>query len=136
MAASPTYPSGIGKIAKTLVNADSTNWVDLYDNSAGSSSARVEALNICSDDTATVVVQLGWLISGTVFLLGAVSIPTLSGTNGSAARANALTTLGVTAPDSIAVLEIPAGAKLQAKAVSAVTSAKTVTLSGWARLYA
>lgn len=136
MAVAPTYPSGIAEITKTIVNADSTNWVDLYDNSAGSTPVRCECLILCSDDTATVNIQIGKLKAGTTYLLGTVRAVTLSGTDGAAARINMLNTVGITAPDSIQVIEIAAGTKLQAKSLVAVTSAKTVSLTGWVRLYA
>jgi hypothetical protein len=136
MAASPIFPSGIAEITKTLVNADSTNWVDIYDNSAGSTPVRCECLILTSDDTATVNIQIGKLSGGTTYLLGTVRAVTLSGTDGAAARINMLNTVGVTAPDSIQVIEIAAGTKLQAKSLVAVTSAKTVTLTGWVRQYA
>ncbi len=136
MAATPTYPKSIVGIAKTIVNTDSTNWVDVYDNSSGSANVRIESLNLCSDDTATVNIQLGKYIGSTTFLIGTVRAVTLSGTDGAAARINVLSTLGVTCSDGINVIEVPAGVKLQAKSLAAVTSAKTVTLSGWGRSYA
>ena len=66
-------------------------------------------------------------------MLGTVRAVTLSGTDGAAARVNVLALLGTIAPDGIPVLEVPAGTKLQAKSLVAVTADKTVTLSGWAR---
>lgn len=137
MATSPTYPSAAGPVAvtKTIVNSDSTNYVDVYDNSAGSSSVRVEALSLCSDDTSTVNIAFALYVGSTAYLLGTVRAVTLSGTDGAAARLNALATIGTISPDGVLVLEIPAGAKLQAKSLVAVTAAKTVTLAGWARSY-
>jgi len=135
MATTPTYPATTGPVAvvKTLVNADSTNIVDVYDNSASSSAIRVEALNLCSNDTSTVNISF-YLYSGSAsYLLGTVRAVTLSGTDGAAARVNALALLGTIAPDGIPVVEVPAGTKLQAKSLVAVTADKTVTLSGWAR---
>lgn len=136
MATTPTYPSGIAKINKNIVNADSTNWVDIYDNSASSKNARVEALTLCSDDTATVNIQFGYLDGGTTYLIGTVRAVTLSGVDGAAVRINPLSTIGTLAADGINVLEIPPGVKLQAKSLVAVTAAKTVTITGWSRLYA
>lgn len=136
MATSPTYPSGVGRILKTIVNSDSTNWVDIYDNSASSTNARVEALTLCSDDTATVNIQFGYNNGTTTFLIGTVRAVTLSGVDGAAARINPLSSIGTLTPDAIMVLEVPPGLKLQAKSLVAVTSAKTVSLTGWARLYA
>lgn len=136
MATSPTYPSGVAGITKTIVNSDSTNWVTLYDNSASNSGARLEALNLCSDDTSTVNIQIGIEVSGTQYLVGTVRAVTLAGTDGAVALVNALNVVGNISPDAIKVIYIPAGGKLVAKSLVAVTSAKTVTMTGWARLYA
>lgn len=136
MSAAPTYPSGIASIAKTILPADTTSYVDVYDNSAGSTPVRVEALNLCSDDTSTVNIQFARLKSATAYLMGTVRAVTLSGTDGAAARVNCLATLGVMASDGIPVIEIAAGEKLQAKSLVTVTTAKTVTITGWVRLYA
>jgi hypothetical protein len=136
MATSPTYPSSIASIAKTILPADTTAWVDIYDNSASSTKVRVEALIICSDDTSTVNIQIGKYVGATTYLMGTVRAITLSGTNGSAARIDALATVGNIAPDGIQVIEIAAGSKLQAKSLVAVSTSKTVTLTGWVRQYA
>jgi hypothetical protein len=135
MAANPVYPSGVAGVNKTIVNSDSTNWVTLYDNSAGSAVVRLEALNLCSDDTATVNIQIGVEVSSTQYLIGTVRAVTLSGTDGAAALINALNVVGNVSPDAIRVIYIPAGGKLVAKSLVAVTSAKTVTLTGWVRQY-
>lgn len=135
MATSPTFPSGIGGITATIANANSTNWVDVFDNSAASTNARVEALNITSDDTSTVNIQFSFYVSSTNYLLGTVRAVTLSGTDGAAVRINALATVGNLAADGIPVIDIPPGAKLQAKSLVAVTSAKLVTITGWVRKY-
>jgi hypothetical protein len=135
MSATPIYPSGIVSIAKTILPADTTSYVDVYDNSAGTAPVRVEALNLTSDDTSTVNIAFALLKSATAYLMGTVRAVTLSGTDGAAARINCLATLGVMAPDGIPVIEIPAGEKLQAKSLVTVTTAKIVTITGWARLY-
>ena len=136
MATSPVYPSGVAGVNKTIVNADSTNWVTLYDNSAGSAAVRLEALNLCSDDTSTVNIQVGVEVSSVQYLIGTASAVTLSGTNGTAAIVNALNIVGNVSPDAIKVIYIPVGGKLVAKSLVAVTAAKTVTLTGWVRQYA
>jgi len=137
MASSPTYSSvaGPARIAKTILPADTTSWVTIFDNSAGAAAVRIEALNICSDDTATMNVQFSRLVGATNFLEGTVRVVTLSGTDGAAARVNALAVIGVTAPDNIPVVVVPAGGTYQAKVLVAVTTAKTVTITGWARKY-
>lgn len=136
MAASPNYPSDVKGINKTIVNSDSTNWVTLYDNSSGSKAVRVEALNLCSDDTSTVNIQIGVDVSATQYLIGTARAVTLSGTDGAALIVNALAIVGNVSPDAIRVIYIPTGGKLVAKSLVAVTSTKTVTLTGWVREYA
>ena len=136
MATSPTYPSGIGGIAKTILPADTTALVDVYDNSASSTPVRVEALNITSNDTATMNVAFSFHNGSAAFLLGVARAVTLSGTDGAAARINALATVGTLSPDGIPVVEIPPGYKLQANVLVAVTAAKTVTITGWCRKFA
>ena len=136
MAASPTFPKTIVGVHKTLVNADSTNFVDVYDNSLGTANVRIEALNLTSDDTSTVNIAFARYAGSTAYLIGTVRAVTLSGTDGAAARVNCLSTVGTTAADGIPVIEIAAGEKLQAKSLVAVTSAKTVTLTGWGRSFA
>jgi hypothetical protein len=135
MAAKPNFAKDVTNIAKTILPADTTAWVDVFDNSARTKSVRVESLNICSDDTATVNLQFGLFKGGVTYLLGTIRVVTLSGTDGAASRVSVLPTLGSQDPDGINVLEIEAGAKLQAKSLVAVTSAKTVTITGRARNY-
>lgn len=136
MSTSPTFASGVARIAKTILPADAINYVDVYDNSAGSTSVRVEALNLCSDDTSTVNISFARYDGATAYLIGTVRAVTLSGTDGAAARVVCLDTIGTLAPDGIRVIEIPAGGKLQAKSLVQVSSNKTVTLTGWVRQYA
>lgn len=131
MAASPTFPKSVVGINKTILPADTTALVDVYDNSAGTANIRIAALNLCSDDTSTVNISFYRYVGGAAYLIGTVRAVTLSGTDGATARVNCLTTVGTTAADGIPVIEIPAGVKLQAKSLVAVTSAKTVTITGW-----
>lgn len=125
-------------IAVTLVNADSTDWKDAYDNSAGSKAVRVEGLTITSDDTSTVNIQVGLYKGATTYLLGTARAVTLSGTDGAASKVSLLSvsTAGLQAPDGIYDLWVEAGAKLQVRTLAAVTSAKTVTVAGRVRTYA
>ncbi len=136
MAANPTFPKSVVGIDAVILPANTTAWVDVYDNSAGTANIRVEALNLTSDDTSTVNIQFSRLVGGTNYLIGTVRAVTLSGTDGAAARVNCLSTVGTTAADGIPVIEVPAGEKLQAKSLVAVTAAKTVTLTGWGRNFA
>ena len=135
MATSATFPSGVATVRAQLLPADTTAWKDVYDNSAGTKAVRIEGLGITSDDTSTVNIQFSMLASGTNYLAGTVRAVTLSGTDGAAAKINALTSIGTLAPDGIYDIWVGAGEKLQAKSLVTVTSAKTVTITGRARLY-
>ena len=136
MATSATFSSGVATVRAQLLPADTTAWKDVYDNSAGTKAVRIEGLGITSDDTSTVNIQFSMLASGTNYLAGTVRAVTLSGTDGAAAKVNAMTSIGTLAPDGIYDVWVGAGEKLQAKSLVTVTSAKTVTITGRARLYA
>lgn len=134
----PVYSQDMKNIAMTLVNADSTNYKDAYDNSAGSKAVRIEGLSITSDDTSTVNIAFAVLKGGTAYLLGTCRAVTLSGTDGAAARIAVLSVsnIGTLAPDGVYDIWIEAGAKLQVKSLVAVTSNKTVTVTGRVRTFA
>lgn len=136
MAATATFAKNVVDIHKTILPADTTALVDVYDNSAGTSNIRVEALTLCSDDTSTVNISFYRYVGGAAYLIGTVRAVTLSGTDGATARVNCLTTIGTTGADGIPAIEIPAGVKLQAKSLVAVTAAKTVTITGWGKSFA
>lgn len=135
MAATPDFPVNVLTIRASILPANTTDLVDVYDNSAGTKHARIESLNITSDDTVTKNIQFYRTVGATSTLIGTVRVVTLSGTDGAAARVNALTYIGTLASDAINVLEVGPGGKLQAKVLVTVTAAKTVSISGWARTY-
>lgn len=135
MATSATFSSGVAVLRAQILPANTTAWVDVYDNSLGTKAVRVEGLGITSDDTSTVNIQFSILASGTNYLVGTVRAVTLSGTDGAAARVNAMATVGTLAPDGVYDIWVGAGEKLQAKSLVTVTSAKAVTITGRARLY-
>jgi hypothetical protein len=136
MAAAADFPSGVPGIAKTIAPADATNFVDVYDNSAGSKSVRVEALAITSSDTSTVNIQFARYSGSATYPIGTVRAVTLSGLDGATPKVFCLPAIGHMAPDGIYVIEVPAGQKLQAKSLVQVTADKAVHLSGWVRSYA
>jgi hypothetical protein len=135
MATSPNYPSDVKGIATTIVSSSSTNWVTLYDNSSGSAAARCEALNLCSDDTSTINIQVGLEVSGSQFLVGTARAVSSSGVDGESRLVNALNIVGNVAPDAIKVVYIPTGTKLVARASASISSGRTATLTGWVRTY-
>lgn len=130
------HPNGDTKVASvTFVNADSTTAKTLINNATGSKAVRVEALVVCSDDTSDRLLRLWHKLSSTSWLLGAVNIPTLSGTNGSAARVNMLQSLGEDDADDMAVIYVAAGESLTVAPSVAVTADKTVTITARYREY-
>lgn len=137
MALDPIYKSDAVAICKTLVNADSTSLVDVLDNSAGTKHKRITALSLLSDDTSEVNIAFYRLHGGAAYLIGTVRAATLSGTNGATPRVLCLseTFLGSKDETGIWTVNIHAGDKLQAKSLVAVTSGKTVTITGSADSY-
>lgn len=131
MAKTNTIPvtQNIKTVGGTFVNADSTTAKTLY--TAGANDAVVKCINLASNDTSTVNVQL-LVNDGTADrLIGTVAVATLSGTNGSAASVDALTgSLLPSLPydaNGKRVLPLQAGHILKWAPVAAVTAAKTVT---------
>ena len=133
MATTPTYPAATGPvlIAKRIANADSTNIVDVYDNSGGSAGVKAESLSVTTDNTADRVAKF-YLYDGSISqLIGSVNVPDLSGTNGTTdPRINVLATLGVAGSDGVPCIWIPAGKKLQASLDSALASDKYLYITG------
>lgn len=139
MATTNTFPKDRVGFAVKFANADSTNIKVVFDNSAGTKAMRIEALTITSDDTSARNVQFSRLVSAVDYTVGTVNVPVASGTDGAAPRVTALSSatmgIGTMDADGIYVCWIPAGQKLDAKMLVAVTADKTVTLTGWARSY-
>lgn len=139
MAAAPDYPSGVALVKKRLADSDSTNVVDVLDNSAGSKGLKVELLGVTTDNTADRVLKL-WMYDGTTaHLLGSVAIPDLSGTNGATdPRVNclAIPNLAAAGADGVPCLWVPAGCKLQASLDAALATGKYCYLVGRSVSYA
>lgn len=135
MSTTPTYPSAAGptSVRKRIADSDSTNLVDLLDNSGGATAVKIEALGATTDNTADRIVKL-WLLSGGVtYLLGSMTIPDLSGTNGATdPRVNlmALPYLATAGADGVPCFYVGAGEKLQASLDSALASGKYLWVVG------
>lgn len=133
MSTTPTYPAMTGpvQVAKRLAPTDSTNVVDVYDNSAGAAAVKVEALSITTTNDADRVATFYLYVGTTSYRLGSVNVPDLSGTNGSTdPRINVLSTLGVAGADGVPCIWIAAGNKLQISLDSALTSARVLDVVG------
>ena len=138
MATTPTYPAASlrAKVAKRLADSDSTNIVDVYDNSAGSVAVKIESLSITTDNSADRITKF-YLHDGSISnLIGSVNVPDLSGTNGSTdPRINVLATLGVSGADGVLCIWVPPACKLQASLDSALASGKYLYIVGRAIPY-
>lgn len=133
MATTPTYPTTTGpvQVAKRVMPADSTNIVDVYDNSAGTAAVKFDSLTITTDNSADRIVTF-YIYSGTTsFRLGSCSVPDLSGTNGTTdPRINVLSTLGVAGPDGVPCVWVSAGNKLQIGLDAALATNKVLDIIG------
>ena len=126
MANRPIYPDTIKNAALDIENADGTTKQTLL--TAGSSGARVDSIGAVSDDTSAIILDIFYNDGTTDFLLGSISIPTLSGTDGSTPAVALLndTDLPFLKEDLCFFLEASDSIKIAPH--SAVTSAKKVTL--------
>jgi hypothetical protein len=82
---------------------------------------RVDAISVCSNDTAAVTLMFYVTVSGVDYFLGAVGVPIGSGYT-TVPKIAAMATL---APD-LGYLWIPSGAVLKVAALATVTAAKVV----------
>lgn len=133
MATTPTYPATTGpvQVAKRLAPTDSTNVVDVYDNSAGTAAVKFDSLSITTTNDADRVAKFYLYAGSTSFLIGSVNVPDLSGTNGSTdPRVNVLATLGVAGADGVPCIWVSAGNKLQVSLDSALASGKVLDVVG------
>jgi hypothetical protein len=121
----------------TFVNADSTTLKDIF--VAGTNGSVVKNIAACTNDTSTNNVQLYFHDGSTAYLIGTIAVATLSGTNGTAASINLLTSglLPITKYDNAGnkVIALESGQKIQAGVIAAVTSAKTLTITSFGEDY-
>lgn len=123
----PIFQSGPSNGAPaTIVNADGSAEKTIY--TAGANGALVDSVFVTSDDTSAVVLNVFVNDGTTSYLIGAVNVPTLSGTNGIAAGVNLLSLGDIPALQTGGGLALAPTYKLNVAAQSAVTAAKTVTL--------
>lgn len=125
---SPIFGLTAKNTAVTIVAAGGTTKVDIF--TAGTNGGKCTAINVCSDDTATVEMQVFYHNGTTAILLGTVDIPTLAGVDGVTPSKNLLDALLVPGLDQDGELFLPTGHKLQVAPKAAVTAAKTVSVVG------
>jgi hypothetical protein len=136
MATTPTYPTATGptNIGKRIIPSDTTTLVDVVDNSAGTSALRIDELNISTNNSADRVVSF-WLYgvsdSTNADLIGSVTVPDLSGSNGATdPRVAVLPRLGTVGADGVPCLWVEAGKKLQASVDAAIAADKILYITG------
>lgn len=133
MSTTPTYPAATGpiQVAKRLLPADSTDIVDVYDNSLGTTAVKFDSLSITTTNSADRIVTVYLYAGTTSFRLGSVNVPDLSGTNGSTdPRINILSTLGIAGADGVPCIWVSAGNKLQISLDSALAADKVLDVVG------
>jgi hypothetical protein len=118
----------------TIVAADTTTKKDVTE-TFGASGGKCTSIMCTSDDTSTVLMEVYYYDAGdaTAYLLGAVNVATLSGTDGTTAAVNLLDTTAIPGLDANGHLLVNAGDKVQVAANATVTAAKTVTVVGQAQ---
>jgi hypothetical protein len=126
MANRPIYPDTIKNAALDIENADGTTKQLLL--TAGSNGARIGSIGVVSNDTSAIVLNIFYNDGTTDFLLGSVSIPTLSGTDGSTPAVALLNSADLPFLNEDLSFFLEAGDSIKIAPHSAVTSAKKVTL--------
>jgi hypothetical protein len=129
MSANPNYPSTPKNPVAQIQNSDATAFVTLY--TAPATGAKIEGLSITSDDTADVVLQLAVTISAVDYVIGEITIPDGSGTNGTDKAVNGLnvTNLPWLPTDGVnRYLHLASGSALRVRANTTVTAGKKVQL--------
>lgn len=122
----PIFVDTPNLVEVTFVNADGTTPKDLI--AGATDGTRIISIAVTSDDTSAVILNFYIHDGSTAYRVGAVNVPTLSGTNGTAPAVNLLDSTELPWLDADGGFVIPTGYKIQAGPQSAVTAAKTVTI--------
>jgi hypothetical protein len=119
--------------ALSFVAADGTTPKTIFD--PPTDGGKCFSIECCSDDTATVYMQV-FIHNGTAnFLIGTVPVLTLAGTNGILSAVNLLDRLWIPCLDIDNELFLPDTYTLRVAPKVAVTAAKTVNLVGFSGGY-
>lgn len=133
----PVFPQKPQHYEVTIVNADASNAKNV--GTGGSSGTIVRSLQACSTDTSQRIIQIGISVSSTFYLLGSVIVPAGAGTDGATPAVDLLKSAllpGLPFDDNgMHSLILESGEILQVLSTTTVTSAKTVTVQGFAQDY-
>ena len=126
MANRPIYPGTIKNAGLDIENGDGTSLQTLL--TAGTDGARINMISAVSDDTAEMIVDLYINDGVTDFLIGSVTVPTLSGTDGSTPSVSLLNSTSLPYLGDDLSLFLEGGNILKAAVQTAVTATKKVSL--------
>lgn len=138
MSYTASFPSDVLLVNKRLADSDSTNVVDVYDNSAGIKAIKIESLGVATDNTADRVLKV-YMYDGFISnLMGSATIPDLTGTNGATDPRVSLLAIANLAPagaDGVSCIWVPVGCKLQVSLDAALATGKYLYVLGRAVSY-
>jgi len=136
MSSSPQFIATVKNPSVSFANADTSNFKTVL--AAGSLGSRIDALIGTNTDTSNAyVIQLAVQISGVNYIVGEVTIPIGSGTNGSAKSVAVLNSTDIPglAYTENGALYLASGSSLMAKSKTTVAGSNTVQLLGIAGDY-
>lgn len=126
MANRPIFPDTIKTVGLDIENADGTTAQTLL--TAGSNGARVNNISVISDDTSAVILDVYYNDGATDFRIGAITVPTLAGTDGSTPSVSLLNNTDLPFLGEDLSLFIEATKLIKIAPQSAVTAAKKVSI--------
>lgn len=131
MASTPNFPFEFNTGFAQIVNADASDLKTIL--TAGSNGTTLLGVSASSDDTSDRVVQIGITRGGSFTLLGAITVPDLSGTDGTNVSVNLFNATSIPGlvldSDGQRYWALESGDTLQVRATTTVTSAKTINIS-------
>lgn len=131
MATSPVFVATPRTPAASIVNADGTSFKTVF--TAGTLGSRIDTLIATNTDTVNAsIIQLALQKSGVDYVIGEISVPIGSGTNGSAKSVALLNTTDI---PGLAYTEngsifIESGVSLRARVKSSVSGSNAVQIVG------
>jgi hypothetical protein len=130
MSANPKLISTVRNPSIRIQNADGTAFKNLGI-APVADGTRVKTIHITSDDTSDVVLQFAVTIGGVDYILGEISVPDGSGTNGVDAAVKGLNPTQMPALQSDGIvywLDLATGSELKVKPKTAVTASKIINV--------
>ena len=131
------FAQNLGFNANTIVAADTTTAKLLY--TAKTDGSVVKSIVVTSLDTTARNIQLYARSGANYYLLGSAAVPAASGSNGTAATVDLLSsTCNPATPydaNGKRVLPLPVGLSIYANSTATITAAKTIFISVFAEDY-